>query len=298
MTTSFSRRRINVRFTLGRGDFGAAGADAVEANGYRVSASIVKTGGESMSNLSLKIWGLSLDVMNKLTILGTGIAQNGRENNTVTVSAGDDDSGLAVVFRGIMSECWVDTRDAPRVALVVSAFTGLIDNLKPVPPLSYKGTVDAATVMAGIAAQMSPPIPLVNSGVDVQFVNPYWPGTLRAQALAAAREGQFNLFMDDTELAIWPNGGARDGLIPFVSPDTGMVGYPMHTQAGIQIMTLFNPSIVFGRRVRISSELVPAIGDTWTPSSIAHDLESELPGGKWFTTFECNLLGQESYHGG
>jgi hypothetical protein len=76
-----------------------------------------------------------------------------------------------------------------------------------------------------------------------------------------------------------------------------MVGYPTHTQAGISVTVLFNRSIVFGGRVRLESELVPAIGDTWTPYMVTHDLEAEMPGGKWFTSFECNLLGQEVYLG-
>lgn len=297
MTTTFNKRRIDLRFTLGRGDFGGAGLDTVNLTGYRVSATIDKAGGASMSQLQLRVWGVPLDVMNKLTILGTGIAQNARQNNTVTVSAGDDESGVAVVFVGNMIECWVDTKQAPQVALVVVASTGYVDNLKPVPPTSYKGTVDAAVVMAGIAAQMSPPLPLENSGVQVQLSNPYYPGTLRQQALDCAREGQFNLFFDDTVVAIWPKGKARGGLIPDVGPDTGMVGYPVHTQGGIQFTTLYNPSIVFGGRVRIRSELTPAIGDTWVPAIVTHELESEMPGGKWFTTAQCLLLDQESYVG-
>jgi hypothetical protein len=294
---TFEKRRIDLRFTLGRGSFGAAGEDALELNGYRVSATIDKAGGASMSRLDLRVWGVPLDAMNKLTILGTGIAQNARQNNTVTVSAGDERNGSAVVFFGNIIECWVDTREAPNVALVVMASTGYVDNLKPVPPTSYKGVVDAAVVMAGIAAQMSPPVPLENTGVQVKLTNPYYPGTLRQQALDCAREGQFNLFFDDRVLAIWPRGGSRGGLIPDIGPKTGMVGYPTHTQGGIQFTTLYNPSIVFGGRVRIRSVLTPAIGDTWVPAVVTHELESEIPGGKWFTTAQCLLIDQEAYIG-
>lgn len=296
--TTFSKRKIAVKFTLGRGDFGAAGQDTIDLSGYRAAASINRAGGHSMSQMSLRIWGVALDVMNKLTILGTGIAQNTRENNTVTLSAGDEDNGLAVAFVGNITECWVDTRGAPEVSLIVAASSGYVDALKPVPPTSYKGTVDAAVVMAGIAVQMSPPLPLENSGVSVQLDNPYYPGTLRDQALACAREGQFNLFFDNDVLAIWPAGKARGGLMPLVNKDTGLVGYPVHTQGGIQFTTLYNPSIIFGGRVKLESELTPAIGDTWVPAIVTHDLEAEMPGGKWFTTVQCLLIDQEAYIGG
>jgi len=297
MTTTFSRRRINLRFTLGRGDFGAAGEDAVELTGYRVSATIDKTGGVSFTTTNLRVWGLPLDVMNKLIILGRGIAQNARERNTVTISAGDDESGLSVVFVGNIIECWADFNSSPEVCLNVFASAGYVDKLKPVPPTSYKGTVDARTVMAGIAAQMSPPVPLEDGGVDVKLSNPYYPGTLWDQALDCAREGQFNLFLDDTVLAIWPRGGSRGGLIPDIGPDTGLVGYPAHTQGGIEFTTLFNPSIVFGGRVKLRSILSPVIGDTWTPAIVTHELEAEMPNGKWFTNVQCFLLDQPTYVG-
>lgn len=295
--TTFSKRAIDLSFTLGKGSFGADGSDTIDVKGFRCSASITKAGGVTMSTLSLRVWGMTLEVMNKLTILGTFIAQNSRQNNTVTVSAGDEDAGMAVVFAGTMTECWIDTNSAPQVSLVVSAFTGFTDALKPAPPTSYKGTVDAVTVMSGIAKQLSPPLPLENSGVMVTLSSPYYPGTLRAQALACAQEGQFNILFDDNALAIWPNGGVRDGLVPLVSPDTGMIGYPVHTQAGIQVRMLYNPSIRFGGTIKIDSSLVPAIGDTWTPHVVTHDLEAEMPGGKWFTTIECYLFGTPSYQG-
>lgn len=297
MTTTFSKRKIDLRFTLGRGDFGAAGQDAVDLKGYRVSASIDKAGGASMTKLNLRVWGLPLEIMNKLIILGRGIAQNARQNNTITVSAGDEEGGMAVVFLGDIIECWADFNSSPEVCLNVFASTGFISNLKPVPPTSYKGTVDAAVVMAGIAAQMSPPVPLENSGVDVKLANPYYPGTLWQQALDCAREGQFNLFLDDTVLAIWPQGTSRGGLIPDIGPDTGLVGYPTHTQGGIEFRTIFNPSIVFGGRVKLRSILTPAIGDTWRPAIVTHELESEMPNGKWFTTVQCFLLDQPTYVG-
>lgn len=291
---SLVKRHVTLKFQLGQGSFGASGSDTIEVSGLRVSASINKEGGVSMSRLDMKVFGLDLDVMNKLTILGKPLV-DGR-HNVVTVMAGDDDAGLAVVFIGVIQEAWVDARNAPQVAFIVSAFTGIIEALKPVQPVTYKGTVDAALVVSSIAQQNG--YAFENSGVSVQISNPYLAGTMLDQLQAVARAGNFNCLLDNgtkagPTIAIWPAGKSRNSLVPTLSPDTGLIGYPMRTQNGIQLMTLFNPSIVFGGKLKIESSLVPANG-TWEVFRIAHDLESETVGGKWFTTAECSILGQET----
>jgi hypothetical protein len=285
---TLTKRRISFKFELGQGSFGADGSDTFEVSGVRASALIEKTGGVDMTYASLKIYGLPPDVMNKLTLLGKPLV-DGR-NNKVTVSAGDDEKGMAVVFVGTIAEAWVDPRAAPQVAFIVSAFSGLIEALKPVPPVSFKGTVDAALVVSGIAQQTG--YGFENSGVNVQIADPYLSGTALEQLQKIARAGDFNCIIDDITIAIWPKGSTRKAEELLVSPATGMVGYPMRTENGIEIETLFNPSVVFGAGVTVESSLTPAKG-RWTIFRVAHDIEAETPEGKWFTTLECSILGQE-----
>lgn len=285
---AFVRRRMTISFTLGQGSFGEDGSDTFEISGVRASAAIEKAGGVSMNNLSLKVYGLPLDVMNKLTLLGKPLV-DGR-NNRVTISAGDDESGQAVVFTGTIAEAWVDARNAPDVAFICTAFSGLLSALKPVPPVSFEGTVDAALVVSGIAQQMG--YGFENSGVNVQIADPYLAGTALQQLQTIARAGNFNCILDDGTVAIWPADSSRQAENLKFSPETGMVGYPMRTENGIELQTLFNPSVAFGAKITVESELTPANGD-WTVFRVAHDLEVETPNGKWFTTLECSIFGQE-----
>lgn len=289
---TFARRQIDVRFQLGEGAFGESGFDTVDVTGLRVSASIVKAGGVSMSYLQMRVYGLDLSTMNRLSTLGKPLV-DGR-NNTVTVTAGDDVSGKAIVFSGIINNAWTDGRAAPEMMFNVEAFTGLLDSYRPLPPTSFPGSADAAVIVAGLAAQMG--YAFENGGVNVQLANPYFAGTGRAQLESVARAGNFNFFVDDTlgavpTLAIWPKDGVRNGLTPLVSAETGMIGYPAHTQNGISVTTVYNPNIVFGRQIEIRSSLTPAQGQ-WAVYSVRHELESETPGGQWTTTAECTVLGR------
>ncbi len=88
--------------------------------------------------------------------------------------------------------------------------------------------------------------------------------------------------IENNILSIWPRGGYRAGQIPIISPDTGMVGYPSFTQSGVVVKTLFNSAIRFGQLVSVQSSLQGATGQ-YRVQKLAHDIESEMPGGKWFT---------------
>lgn len=286
---AFSKRIINLKFQLGKGSFGESGSDTLELTGLRTSATVNIPGGTSMNYLDLRVQGMTLDQMNKLTILGKPVMA--ARVNTVTVSAGDEDMGVAVVFVGTIMESWADLAGAPEGSMQIMGQTNYLAAMKPVPATSYNGSVSVATIMAGIAAQWPRDsgggnsfigIAFENSGVTTVLSNPYFPGTLRDQALACQRAANFNLHIDHDVMAIWPKGSARNGQQPTISAATGMVDYPARTQDGIVLTTLFNPSLFFGQTVNVDSIMVPAKGK-WIITSIVHDLEAETPGGKWFT---------------
>lgn len=289
-------RVITLQFQLGQGSFGDSGNDTIEVSGVRISASLNQAGGRAMTELDLRVYGLPLDAMNKLTILGKPLV-DGR-HNTVIVSAGDEGGPLSVVFAGTIIEAWVDARNAPEVQLIVTAKDGALLALKPVVPVSFKGSVDVATIASYIAETAN--MAFQNDGVSAQADNPYYPNTGLEQLYSLAEHYNFNAIVESqggdanansSKIVIWPKDKPRPGSVPVISPATGMVGYPMRTQNGVEVTTLFNPAIVFGGDILIESDLTPANG-RWTVFRIAHDLECQMPNGKWFTTMECNLFGQ------
>lgn len=284
---SFVQRKIALTFQLGQGTFGATGYDTVKLpDGLRVSATISKAGGPAMVNCQLRIFGMDLKLMNQLTILQKALTQVRR--NTVTVEAGDDQNGMAVVFTGLIQEAWADMQSSPEASFFVDAHLGLFEAMKPVAPISFKGSVDVALAMNGIAQKMG--ASFENSGVSVQLSNPYLPGTLWDQAKALAQAAGINMIFDQGVLAIWPRGSARKGAAVLLNKDTGLVGYPSFTSQGVVVTSEFNPSISFGGTIKVESVLTPANG-SWTPFNIQHELESQTPGGKWFTHAEATFLG-------
>lgn len=276
------RRKIDVAFRLGEGAFGASGADTVTVSGLRISSSIIKAGVPSMGTAQLQIFGLTLSLMNKLSTLGP--APTLYRRNTVTVTAGDDQNGMGTVFIGTIVNAYPEFSAMPDVAFVVEAHAGMIESLAPVPVTSVQGTADVATIMSGLATQMG--LTFENNGVSVKIANPYLSGSGRNQVQAIAAAAGIEWVIDNGKLAIWKPGESRGGTIPLISPSTGLKGYPGYTSKGVMFSCLFQPSINFGSKIRLESDLTPARGE-WVVFSLKHDLDAQMPGGRWFSTIEA-----------
>lgn len=298
------KRKIDLTFSLGEGSFGEQGANTVTISGLRTSCTITRQG-QNMAEMQLRVWGMPLDTMRKLTVLNK-LAYNQERNNNVVVTAGDDVSGMAVIFNGTIKEAWADAQNAPDVLFMVSAFSGILAKTRPIAPTSFSGPVQADVFFASLAAQITDgaeprPYGLENSGVVGVLDNPYYPGTALDQIAKAASALNINAVLDQEKqvLAIWPRGQSRGSATLDVSAATGLVGYPQFTQNGLAFTTLLTPSLFFGQRVRVTS-LLDATGiaqdlglanGEWVVAALQHNLDAEIPGGQWFTRVECGLLG-------
>lgn len=289
---TFERRRIDLKFQLGTGSFGNDGNDTVDFKGLRCSVTINVTGGMQMASADIRVFGMPLEVMHKLTILNTLNYTQGRFN-TVAISAGTSDK-VALCFTGGISEAWIDAKGQPDVAFHVAAHAGLIDTLKPVDPTSFKGSVDVATVLTGIAAKMTPPRIFEGNGVSIQIADPYLPGTAADQIKAIVRAAKITVVDDGQTLAIYPDNGNRSSLGAVdISPETGLVGYPAFSQNSIDAMMLFNAAVQCGMQANMKSQLPTATGK-FNIYKLSHTLDSEIPDGPWFTNVAMNVPGQEA----
>ena len=275
---SFAKRLINLTFQIGEGQFGESGTNVVKLTGLRVSARIAKAGGNSMGTAQLSVFGMTSSKMNDLSTLG--LRPTTTRKNTVTVEAGDEGGAMSAVFDGTITNAWTDYQGSPDVPFVVTAHTGRFEALKAVPPTSYRGRADVATILSGLATLMGKKFE--NNGVTATVSNPYYPGTAREQALACVKQAGISWNgLDDGTLAIWPSGKSRDSVVPLISAATGLIGYPSFTSQGISFKTLFNPSLGLGRKIKMDSFVTPACGE-WVAYSLGYSLDSKVPRGSWY----------------
>lgn len=283
---SFSdKKQLKFVITLGTAKFGETGFDQVTLQGFRAVVDVDKAGGMMMGTLRAKIYGVGDSAMNSVTTLQwkphTVIP------NTVEVFAIDGDTET-LVFAGNIVNAWGDYQSLPDVFLHIHAQAAYFNQLQAAKPFSIKGGIDAAIVMQRIAVQMG--LTFENNNVSVMLSDVYLANTLTEQAKELARAGNFNLYIDDKVLAITNRYAPREGLIPTISRESGLVGYPTFDGVGVYFQCLFNPAVTFGGRVLLETDIARAAGE-WIVSSVAYRLESEKPNGAWFATIRGNANG-------
>lgn len=280
-----NKKALRFVVTLGTGKFGSSNNDTITLQGFRATADIDKAGGMMMGTLRTKIYGVKQQDMNSVTTLqwkpGTLIP------NTVEVYA-IDGAAETLVFAGNIVNAWADYQSMPDVFLHIQAQSAFFNALKAIPPRSFKGGVDVASVMAQIARDLG--YTFENNGVTTQLVDVYLPNTGMEQAKDLARAAGCDLYLDDKILAITPPNVPRRVIIPLISPASGLVGYPTFDGVGVNFQTLFNPAITFGGSIKLETDVQQAAGE-WVVTSVGHRLESEKPGGAWFSSVRGNQNG-------
>lgn len=261
--------------------FDDVGNDTVTLDGYRTAVQITKPGFPSQGSAQVRVYGLSLSLMNKLSTLGRTPMKRGF--NLIRISAGDQ-GAEQLIFVGNMTQAYTDLGGMPDAVYQIFAFSTGFAAVQLIPPTSFKGAVDIDTVMRGLASQMG--YSYVNEGVSgVVLRNPYYAGSALTQVKAVADEAHVDCYCDNGVLAIWPRDGSRSSIsVPVISPEQGMVGYPYSSGQGLMgVKSAFLPTVTYGSLVQVQSSIAPACG-RWKVVNLTHDIESEMPGGQWCTT--------------
>ncbi len=267
---TFVERRIIVTFI---------GPTTVQLKELRVFARITKMGGVGMGTGEITIYGMPLDLMNKLATFGTRF--HPQFDYSIKVEAGDKVNGMSVVFIGTIVQAWADFQAAPDVPFQVVAQAGSIQAVQTGEPTSFEGATDAATMVKRLSGQMG--LKFENHGVNTKIADPYFFGSPRNQVKEIAEALGFNWVIDDNVCAIWPRDKARGSGTLKLSPQTGMVSYPTFTDYGVLVKSEFRRAIPYASQFEVESDLTPACG-TWFVSLLDYDLQAREPRGKWFVS--------------
>jgi hypothetical protein len=283
---SFSNKKyLKVVVTLGTDKFGSSEYNTITLQGFRTSIYIDKAGGVQMSSLRARVYGVRQDDMNSITTLQW--RPKLLVPNTVEVYALEDDVET-LIFAGNIINAWGNYHTMPDVFLEIQAQAAFFARLKPVAPRSFKGVMDVPSVMGQIARDLG--YAFENNGVTTKMRDIYLAGTGLDQAKELAQMSRIAMYVDDKVLAIAPQDQPRAGLIPLISPATGMIGYPTFDGVGVNFQTLFNPAIRFGGSIKLETDISQAAGE-WVVTSVAHQLDSEMPHGRWFSYVRGNING-------
>lgn len=271
---SFAVRQINLQFT-------SANGKTLKLEGLRCSAVITNPGGNSaFGQLQLQVYGMTLDQMNEYSSTGSNMVAV--QDQSVTVTAGNQNGSLNQVFSGTLISSFIDLSNVPEVSFVCAAVAGYYNKAAPSAPNTYEGSQKAEDIIAALAGQIGYAFENKN-GATAVVQNQYLSGSIIDQMQAVARAASFPMIIENKTVTIFPNNGTRDDIIIEMSAETGLVGYPSYWEAGFVVRSEFNPIITIGRIINLRSQLPKANGK-FPIQYVTHELSTLTPDGPWFTT--------------
>jgi len=297
-SSTYTVKNIRATFTLANSNavFPGTSANQLQVSGLRMSAVIKGAGLPAFPEASLRIYGMAQQDMNALAVVQVLVGKPQYQRNIVQIEA-DSGSGFTFVFSGQIIQAGPDYSNLPDVCLYVQSVSLGLDQLAPAKPVSYPGSANVADIISGIASGMG--LAFENDGVTGTLTNAYYSGTLADQLRTVCKDAGIYYAIEPATpnlLVISPGGVPRHNLTKFIlTPTSGLVGYPEVLGNGyLNVRSVFNPAYrmngpitIQGSDVVIDSSLPKTLntladGD-WIIGPLTHTLESQKPGGLWFT---------------
>lgn len=293
---SFSKKLLEVRITLRSGEF-QDGANTKIITSIPIKARIEKTGPPDFNKATIEIRGMLYQDMEQLSTLAFRPLFTAR--NLVQLFAGDENSGMSMAFSGEITQASADFNAAPDVSFKIDAMTGFFGNVIPSGPTAINGSQPASDFIAMQAKKAG--YTFKNNGVTTCLSNAVFNGSPVSQARAAAKQIGAELIIDDDVMILSPSGGTyagdtsgSSGNAVLLNKNTGLIGYPVLTNEGVEVKSLYNPAFRLGSLVKIES-VVPRASGTWRIIKLSHELTAFDPkGGPWesrLTTFYPSMSG-------
>ncbi len=305
MANSYITRRLRVRFVLiGEGAvFPGTNSNTLLVSDLRMSAQ-VQASAMVASQLALKVWGMKRQDMDAITIAW---AIPGIIRDHLVILEAWTGEGWSMVFSGTIIEAQPEYRGQPDTYLSVLATVGYLQKIEGASATSYEETVDIGLVAGDIADKMG--FTYVNGGANAVLSGgvSLW-GTLIDQLDQACRMAACDYYLTGTPGA--PTGAPRPGAVTpensrgtltitprgrpiegatssvFLSPETGLIGYPVYGRDGLSVQALFQPAFGCGVPITLKT-IVPSASGDWYPYSMVHLLDANLPNGMWQTNMVC-----------
>jgi hypothetical protein len=79
----------------------------------------------------------------------------------------------------------------------------------------------------------------------------------------------------------------KDTVIPLISPEYGLIGYPIFSNGGVMFQTQFSSLLTTGRKIKLLTSLPHASGN-YKLTNVTHELSSWVEDGPWHSICIAN----------
>lgn len=285
----FNKKNIRISVALAEGNFEGESNEVI-LPAVPTSVTVMKTGGTELPKLTADIQNLSIDLMSRLTVLAFKNLQT--YNNVIKVEAGEEGEEPDLVFTGEITSAVPNFQTDGSVTFHVEAASGYYPLQKGTAPVSVNTDTTIESLFQQFADEAG--YTLENNGVQGSVSNCVFLGSPIKKARQLAKQTGVDLIIDNSTFVILPSYlDAREGTVPLLRKDTGLLGYPSFTNDGIECRCLFSPLFKVGGLIKIES-IVPKASGTWRITKLTHTLDAfQTVAGAWETKVEAEWIAED-----
>ncbi|MCC8189697.1 MAG: hypothetical protein LIP77_03530 [Planctomycetes bacterium] len=259
--------------------------------GLGISATVTKPGPPQLPTAKVNIFGCSMQDLEAFTTVSFEAQQF--EENRITLLAGEEGGSMNVVFMGEVASSFANFNLAPDPVLQIDASAGFFpariigtpeSQQEPaaVCDLCQKWANQAGYNFLGMKLNLPVAAGTVVSGSPIDKIT------------KTCEDVGVTAIVDDGTIIILGKDEKRDGPIPLISRENGLINYPDFTSKGIKFTTLYRPDILLCGMVKVES-IVPKASGEWQVTSMKHTLSTQSLGGSnaagtWVTEVEATKL--------
>lgn len=270
----YKQRILQFEFFNETQPFDKEGNNRITLSDVKAMFKVGAYGNQAGVQAEMTIYGLSLELLAALSSKGIGIWTAEKERIRVVVHADD-----TLMFNGYIYSSFANMNAAPDAPLVINAAGGLDLQTESAPPFSRPGPVNLVDVLRAICEPYKYRVNAV--GIDgVVINNAHLVGSPLGQVIEVCNLANVSMTVTGDLVTAWPRGKAVDDVVPFISPDHGLIGYPVFTQSGITFQTEFSTLLAQGRFIQLETSLPHASG-RYMLYVVEHYLSSWIDGGPW-----------------
>ncbi|WP_416019918.1 hypothetical protein [Citrobacter braakii] len=270
----YSKRSLRFEFVNETSSFDDSGNNTISISEARATVSFQSAGNLFGTQINVSIFGLGIDMLAALSSKAMGLFGSDTERSSMKVFVGE-----TAIFAGYMTSSIANMNAIPNAALMITATANADLQNKPASPFSFNGAtpvpdiINAICNAAGYKAYIT--------GLDGLVVtNPHYEGSIFTQLESLCNDVNVAMSVAPPSISFWPQDSIRDDVMPFISPEYGLIGYPIFSNGGLMFQTQFSTLLTTGRNVQIETSLPHASG-VYKLTSVNHELSSWMNDGPW-----------------
>ncbi|QBM22346.1 hypothetical protein E1B03_07800 [Citrobacter arsenatis] len=270
----YSKRSLRFEFVNETSSFDESGNNTISISEARATVSFQSAGNLFGTQINVSIFGLGIEMLAALSSKAMGLFGSDTELISMKVFVSE-----TAIFAGYMTSSIANMNAIPNAALMITATANADLQNKPASPFSFNGAtpvpdiINAICNAAGYKAYIT--------GLDGLVVtNPHYEGSIFTQLESLCNDVNVAMSVAPPSISFWPQDSTRDDVMPLISPEYGLIGYPIFSNGGLMFQTQFSTLLTTGRNVQIETSLPHASG-VYKLTSVNHELSSWVNDGPW-----------------